>query len=104
MRGSTVLRARLDEPEKNWKVSKTNAHERHFRDDCMDACEDAICNTATKDAPWYVIPADNKWFTRTAVAEAVIDVLSSLALHFPKVSSAQRREPAEVRETLLSPE
>ena len=93
--------SRLDEPEKNWKFSSADATERELWGDYMDAYEDTIRNTATKDSPWYVVPADNKWFTRTVVAAAVIDALSSLDLHFPKVDAAKRKELAEVRDTLL---
>ena len=71
---------RLEEPEKNWKFSANDAKEREHWDDYMEAYEDMIRNTATKDAPWYVVPADNKWFTRVVVAAAVIDALASLDL------------------------
>lgn len=67
----------------------------------MKAYEDMIRNTATKDSPWYVVPADNKWFTRIVVAAAVIDTLSSLDLHYPKVDAAKRQELASVRDALL---
>ena len=93
--------SRLDEPAKNWKFSSADAQEREFWDDYMKAYEDMIRNTATDDSPWYVVPADNKWFTRTVVAAAVIDTLSSLDLHYPKVDDAKRQELAEVREALL---
>lgn len=93
--------SRLDEPAKNWKFSSADAQEREFWGDYMKAYEDMIRNTATDDSPWYVVPADNKWFTRTVVAAAVIDTLSSLDLHYPKVDEAKRQELAEVREALL---
>lgn len=93
--------SRLDEPEKNWKFSAADAHGREYWKDYMDAYEDTIRNTATDYAPWYVVPADNKWFTRIVVAAAVIDALASLDLHFPKVDAAKRKELAEVREALL---
>lgn len=93
--------SRLDEPEKNWKFSAADAHERGFWKEYMNAYEDTICHTATKHAPWYVVPADNKWFTRIVVAAAVIDVMSSLDLHFPKVDDAKRAQLAEIRKTLL---
>ena len=93
--------SRLDEPEKNWKFSSADAHERDFWDDYMHAYESTIRHTATKDSPWYVVPADNKWFTRVVVAAAVIDALASLDLHFPKVDAAKRKELAEMRSTLL---
>ncbi len=93
--------SRLDEPAKNWKFSSADATERELWGDYMDAYEDTIRNTATKDSPWYVVPADNKWFTRIVVAAAVIDALSSLDLHFPKVDAAKRKELSEVRDALL---
>src|SRR6188768_2405512 len=91
---------RLDQPEKNWKFSASDAKERGFWDDYMEAYEETIRETATEDAPWYVVPADNKWFTRVVVAAAVIDALSSLKLHYPKVSDAKRAELAEARKLL----
>ncbi len=93
--------SRLDEPAKNWKFSNADAHEREFWDDYMHAYEATIRHTATKEAPWYVVPADNKWFTRIVVAAAVIDALSSLNLHFPKVDETKREELAQVRDALL---
>ena len=89
---------RIEEPEKNWKFSANDAKERGHWDDYMEAYEDMIRNTATKEAPWYVVPADNKWFTRAIVAAAVIDVLSSLDL---ALSQSERGEVkgAGVRET-----
>ncbi len=93
--------SRLDEPEKNWKFSSADAQERERWDDYMHAYEAMIRHTATEDSPWYVVPADNKWFTRIVVAAAVIDTLSSLDLHFPKVDAAKHQELAEVRDALL---
>ena len=92
---------RLDNSAKNWKFSSADSRERGFWKDYMKAYEDMICNTATDDAPWYVVPADNKWFTRVVVAAAVIDALASLDLRYPKVSEAQRQELAVAREELL---
>jgi PPK2 family polyphosphate:nucleotide phosphotransferase len=77
--------ARLDKPDKNWKFSATDATERQHWDAYMEAYEDTIRATATERAPWYVVPADNKWFTRVVVASAVIDALFSLRLDYPKV-------------------
>lgn len=94
--------SRLDEPEKNWKFSEADAHERNYWDDYQDAYEDMIRNTATEEAPWYVVPADNKWFTRIVVAAAIIDTLHSLDLHFPMVSDERRKELAQAREELLA--
>ena len=81
---------RLDRPEKNWKFSDADVEERKSWDAYMHAYEETIRNTATPDAPWYVVPADKKWFTRLVVAAAVIDALASLNLKFPEVSDAQR--------------
>jgi PPK2 family polyphosphate:nucleotide phosphotransferase len=92
--------ARLDEPAKNWKFSAADAREREFWDDYMDAYEDMIRHTATPDAPWFVVPADNKWFTRLVVAAAVVDALASLDLAFPKIDAAKRAELAEARALL----
>ncbi len=91
---------RLDQPEKHWKFSPNDAKERGFWDDYMKAYEEMIRATATEDSPWYVVPADNKWFTRVIVASAVIDALTSLNLHYPKVSAAQRQGLAEAKKAL----
>jgi len=91
---------RIDNPEKNWKFSSADVTERGHWDDYMKAYEDMIRNTATKDSPWYVIPADNKWFTRLAVASAVIDSLASLDLKYPAVGEDQLKELAEAKNLL----
>src|SRR4026209_2907410 len=91
---------RLDQPEKNWKFSANDAKERGFWDDYMEAYEDTIRETATENSPWYVVPADNKWFTRVIVAAAVIDALASLNLQYPEVSAAKRKELAEAKKAL----
>ncbi len=91
---------RLDKPSKNWKFSAGDAKEREHWDAYMDAYEDAIRETATKTAPWYVVPADHKWFTRLVVAAAVIDALASLDLEYPKLGKEQLKELAAARETL----
>ena len=92
---------RIDDPLKNWKFSSNDANERDFWDDYMEAYEEMIQETATKDAPWYVVPADNKWFTRVIVAAAVIDALAAMKLQYPKVSEAKRQELAATRKELL---
>ena len=91
---------RLDTPEKNWKFSPSDLAERGLWDRYMDAYEDMIRNTATKHAPWYVIPADNKWFTRVVVAAAVIETLASLGLEYPKVSEATLNQLAAAKRSL----
>jgi hypothetical protein len=93
--------ARLDLPEKNWKFSTNDAKEREYWKDYMHAYEETIRNTATKEAPWYVIPADNKWFTRIVVASAVITTLASLDLAYPTVGEAKLKELEVVRHTLM---
>ncbi len=84
--------ARLDEPVKNWKFSANDIHERKYWDDYQDAYEDMIRNTATKYAPWYVVPADNKWFTRLVISTVIVDALESLDLAYPKVDEKKRKE------------
>jgi len=92
---------RLENPEKNWKFSANDAKEREFWNDYMKAYEEMIQHTATQDAPWYVVPADNKWFTRVVVAAAVIDALDGLDLEYPKVGKEKRRELAAAKRALL---
>jgi len=93
---------RIDNPEKNWKFSSADANERGHWDDYMKAYEDMIRNTATKDSPWYVVPADNKWFTRLVVAATVIDALSSLDLKYPEVGEEKLKELTEAKRLLES--
>jgi PPK2 family polyphosphate:nucleotide phosphotransferase len=95
--------ARLDEAEKNWKFSANDVVERRFWKDYQNAYEDAIRATATKHAPWYVIPADHKWFTRLAVAAAIVDTLAQLDLHYPVVDAAKRKALLAARRELLRP-
>jgi PPK2 family polyphosphate:nucleotide phosphotransferase len=91
---------RLDNPNKNWKFSVADARERGHWDDYMEAYEDMIRNTATKHAPWYVAPADKKWFTRLVVAAGIIDALDGLNLSFPKVDDEKLKELAAARAVL----
>ena len=93
---------RLDRPEKNWKFSVADVEERRHWSAYMDAYEAMIRATATEYAPWYVVPADNKWFTRAVVASAITDALASLRPEFPQLSKAQRRELAAARKALLA--
>jgi PPK2 family polyphosphate:nucleotide phosphotransferase len=92
--------ARLEEPEKNWKFSTSDIHEREFWHDYREAYEDMIRHTATPAAPWYVVPADHKWFTRLVVASAIVDALEELGLSYPKVDAAKRKELEEARKLL----
>jgi PPK2 family polyphosphate:nucleotide phosphotransferase len=93
---------RLDDPDKNWKFSAGDAKERGFWDDYMKAYEEMIRETATEESPWYVVPADNKWFTRVVVASAVIDAMASLKLAYPKVTAAQAKQLVGARKALLA--
>jgi len=95
---------RLEMPEKNWKFSLADVKERGCWKDYQKAYEEMIQNTASKHAPWYVIPADNKWFTRLAVASAAIEALNSLDLQFPEVDKDKKKELAKVREALIREE
>ncbi len=92
---------RIDNPEKNWKFSASDARERGFWDDYMQAYQRTIENTATKHAPWYVVPADHKWFARMVVAAAVIETLASLELQYPNLSKSQLKELAATRRALV---
>ncbi len=92
---------RIEEPEKNWKFSSADARERGHWKDYMKAFESAIQGTATKESPWFVVPADNKWFTRVVVGAAIIDALASLDLHYPKVGKEKLKELAEAKKELL---
>ena len=92
---------RIDHSEKNWKFSSNDASELDFWDDYMGAYEEMIQETATKESPWYVVPADNKWFTRGAVAAAVIEALASLDLEYPEVGKEKLKELAMAKKKLL---
>jgi len=93
---------RLEDSKKNWKFSMADVQERGFWKDYQEAYEEMIQHTATKHAPWYVIPSDNKWFTRLAVASAIIETLNGLHLAFPDVEEAKKKELQAVRASLLS--
>ncbi len=94
--------SRLEEPDKNWKFSEDDVREREHWDDYMAAYQDMIRHTAAPYAPWYVVPADHKWFARIVVAAAIIDTLESLKLAFPKVDSAKAKELETARKLLLN--
>jgi PPK2 family polyphosphate:nucleotide phosphotransferase len=96
--------ARIDDPTKRWKFSAADVRERKYWDDYMQAYEDAIRATAAPHAPWYVVPADQKWFTRCVVAAAIVDALEDLELEYPKVDPARRREIEAARRALLRAE
>ncbi len=94
--------ARIDEPDKNWKFELGDLAERRHWDDYQNAYQAMIANTATKHAPWYVVPADNKWFTRLFVAETIAEALDGLALDFPEVDDEARKAMAKARKELLA--
>lgn len=91
---------RLEEPQKHWKFSASDIKEREYWNDYMAAYEDMIRHTATEYAPWYVVPADSKWFTRAVVAAAIIDALEGLDLSYPKVDAQKRKQLEEARRFL----
>ena len=95
------LLERLENPLKYWKFSGADVKERDYWNEYMDAYETMVRRTATKEAPWYVVPADNKWFTRAVVAAAIIDALGSLDLHYPEIGPEKRKELAAARRALL---
>jgi len=92
--------ARLDDPAKNWKFSASDIKERKYWDDYMGAYEKMICNTATEYAPWVVVPADNKWFSRLLVVASIVDVLNSLDLHYPRLNDTQLAELKQAHKQL----
>jgi PPK2 family polyphosphate:nucleotide phosphotransferase len=91
---------RLEHPEKNWKFSPSDVHERQYWDDYMKAYEDMVIHTASPHAPWYVVPADNKWFTRVVVAAAIVETLEDLKLAYPEVDPDKRKELQAARALL----
>ncbi len=91
---------RLEDPEKNWKFSMSDALERRHWEKYMQAYEDMIRNTSTNHAPWYVVPADHKWFARLVVAEATIGALETLDLSFPKMNAEKKKELKDARAAL----
>ena len=82
----------MDDPDKNWKFSAADIHEREYWDDYQKAYEEMIQGTASKHAPWYVVPADNKWFTRVTVAGVIVETLESLDLQYPKLAAPERKQ------------
>jgi len=91
---------RLDRPDKHWKFSPSDVHERKFWADYMNAFEEAIRATASKRAPWYVVPADNKWFTRLVVAAAIVEAMEKLDLAYPTVDAQKKKELQATRAAL----
>jgi PPK2 family polyphosphate:nucleotide phosphotransferase len=91
---------RLDRPDKHWKFSASDVQERKFWDDYMKAFEEAIRATASQRAPWYVVPADNKWFTRLLVAVAIVETIEKLELTYPVVDAKKKKELQDMRKAL----
>jgi PPK2 family polyphosphate:nucleotide phosphotransferase len=91
---------RLDDPEKNWKFSPSDVMEREFWDQYMGAFEEAIQATASRGAPWFVVPADNKWFARLLVGAAIVNAMETLGIAYPKVDIAKKKELMTVRTAL----
>ena len=94
--------ARLDTPEKNWKFQKADVAERQHWKAYMEAYEDAIRRTATPEAPWIVVPADHKWFTRLVISNVVVDALEKLDLRFPTIDATRRAELDQARKQLVA--
>jgi PPK2 family polyphosphate:nucleotide phosphotransferase len=93
--------ARIDDPEKNWKFSAADIYEREFWDDYMKAYEKAIKETATDDCPWYILPADKKWFTRIAISTIILETLKGLNLKYPVLPKEEKEKLDEAKKTLL---
>ena len=92
--------ARLDKPRRHWKFSSADIRERGFWGDYMHAFEEAIRATAAPHAPWFVVPADNKWFTRLVVSAAIVEAVEKLDLTYPKIDAAKKKELAAARAAL----
>ena len=92
---------RLDRPQKHWKFSSADVRERSYWDDYMHAFEEAIRATAARHAPWFVVPADNKWFTRLVVAAAIVEAVENLDLSYPKIDAEKKKELEAAREALV---
>ena len=94
------LLSRIETPEKNWKFSLGDVKERGYWDDYMEAYEDALNHTSTEWAPWYIVPADHKWFTRTVVADVIASTLKSLKLSYPQISADDRQHLLKAQKLL----
>jgi len=96
------LLERLDDPEKHWKFSESDVRQRRHWDEYMRAYEDMVRGTSSEHAPWLVVPADHKWYTRLVVAAAIVDALEELDLEFPELPPQKKRALARARHELLS--
>ncbi|MDB5122310.1 MAG: Polyphosphate kinase 2 [Mucilaginibacter sp.] len=94
--------SRIDDPEKNWKFSAADVYERQFWDDYMKAYEKAIQETATGQSPWYVIPADKKWFTRIAISSIILETMMKLKLEYPVLAKEEKEKLADAKQALLA--
>jgi PPK2 family polyphosphate:nucleotide phosphotransferase len=94
------LLERLEDPKKNWKFSDADLHERLRWDDYIEAYEDMLSHTSTRHAPWYIIPADHKWFTHLTVSDIIVDTLKGLNLKYPSLAAEQRAQLAKAKEAL----
>src|SRR5205085_10702327 len=93
---------RIDDPEKNWKFSLADVEERKFWNDYMNAYQECLSATSTRDAPWYVVPADDKPNARLIVSQIILDTLNGLEMTYPEVSSERRNELQSIRERLIN--
>jgi polyphosphate kinase 2 (PPK2 family) len=91
---------RIDTPDKNWKFSAGDVHERRFWDDYMRAYSDVLSHTSTHWAPWHVVPADHKWYSRLVVTALLVDAMMDIDPQYPRPTDEQRRELAEARAEL----
>jgi len=94
------LLERLDDPKKNWKFSEADLHERLRWDDYIEAYEDMLSHTSTRHAPWYIIPADHKWFTHLTVSDIIVDALKGLNLKYPSLTAEQQAQLAKAKKAL----
>lgn len=94
--------SRLEDEAKNWKFSVSDLKERSYWDDYMKAYSDMLTHTSTEEAPWYVIPADNKWFMRYAVGQILCDRMNELDLHYPEMPVEARHQVEDFKRALLN--
>jgi PPK2 family polyphosphate:nucleotide phosphotransferase len=98
------LLKRIDTPEKNWKISEADIHERDYWDDYQRVYSEMLTHTSTDEAPWYIIPSDHKWYTRLAIANAIVAQLEALHLHYPEITGEARSALTQYRKRLEAPE
>ena len=93
--------SRIDDPEKNWKISSADIEERKYWDDYQKAYEEAINKTATEFAPWFIIPADHKWFSRMLIGHIIVETLTAMDIKMPEISAKEREKLQEIKESLV---